>query len=287
MWTSTDLSAADQAAVVALADAASKADGIYPLNEAATLALRVPGAATHFLTRVGDTLTGYAQWHHADRSGLIVVAPTHRKAALGGRLIKALRGVAGTEISVWAFGNHPAAQALATNNGLVPARTLLEMERPLTDLLSVDPAPGVTLRTYSDSDLESLHALNAAAFHDHPEQGRLTLDDLRLRMSEEWFDPAGLFLAELGGQPVGFHWTKRESATDGEVYVIGVVPSAAGKGVGKTLLWAGLRHLADIGCTRVNLFVDLGNTAAIELYERAGFSVARTDILFRAREGVA
>ncbi len=137
----------------------------------------------------------------------------------------------------------------------------------------------MTFRAFTDADADALLAVNAAAFADHPEQGTFAAADLRARQAESWWDPAGLIVAEDAAGLVGFHWTKRHDAATGEVYVIGVHPRAHGRGLGGALLDAGLAHLAGAGCERVILYVESDNPA-VRLYERAGFRVAHTDVLY-------
>jgi ribosomal protein S18 acetylase RimI-like enzyme len=127
-------------------------------------------------------------------------------------------------------------------------------------------------------------AVNAAAFATHPEQGRWTQADLQARIDEPWFDAAGFLIAEGNdGSLLGYHWTKVHPDGAGEVYVLGVAPTAQTLGLGNALLVRGLRHLAGRGCTEVLLYVDGDNPAAMRLYERAGFHEHDLDVQWRRR----
>ncbi|SCF36281.1 mycothiol synthase [Micromonospora mirobrigensis] len=272
--------------VLALARAAGDTDGADPFDEHTLLRLRDPrAAAVHLAARAADgTLSGYAHLDTTDPGGVgveLVVHPAYRRRGTGRALARGVLAAATGPLRAWAHGDHPSAAALAVDLGFNRARVLWQLRRPLTAPLGEPRLPeGVTLRAFRPgADDDAWLALNARAFAEHPEQGRWTAEDLRLRLAEPWFDPEGFLLAvESGsGRLVGFHWTKVHeragSARIGEVYVLGVDPATHRGGLGRALTTAGLAYLRDRrGLDRVMLYVDESNTAAVALYERLGFA---------------
>ena len=63
--------------------------------------------------------------------------------------------------------------------------------------------------------------------------------------------------------------------------MIAVDPPFHGRGLGKALTLAGLEHLSSLGITNSMLYVESDNTAAVATYEKLGFTVSRTDTLWR------
>jgi mycothiol synthase len=292
--TRTDrLSPEEVAAVLALARLAGDTDGADPLDEHVLLRLRDPRASALHLTARGDDgrLTGYAHLDTTDAaSGIgveLVVHPAHRRRGTGRALARGVLAAATGPLRAWAHGDHPSAAALAVDLGFHRARVLWQLRRPLTAPLDEPRLPdGVALRAFRPgADDAAWLDLNARAFAEHPEQGRWTPDDLRVRLAEPWFDPAGFLLAEESatGRLVGFHWTKVHerpgSARIGEVYVLGVDPAAHRGGLGRALTWAGLAYLREKrGLDRVMLYVDDSNTAAVAPYRRLGFAHWSADV---------
>lgn len=278
--------------VEALAVAAQAADGVSPLDEQVLLRLKYGDetSVAHLARWAGDTLIAYG---HLDTSGpgdamaKLVVHPDHRRQGIGRALVEEMVELAAPRaLSLWSHGRHPAAASLASSLGFSVARELWKMRRSLQEPLAHPHLPDdVVVRTFAPGDELSLLAVNASAFADHPEQGAMSLTDLRQRMAEPWFDPAGLFLAWRAEDLLGFHWTKVHT-TDaavpfGEVYVVGVAPAAQGLGLGKVLTLVGLHHLRDRGLSTVRLYVEGDNAAAIAVYRRLGFEHFDTDVLYR------
>ncbi|NUR74134.1 MAG: mycothiol synthase [Hamadaea sp.] len=294
---------------VELADLAGDVDGAYPLSEHVMLHLRQGGEipAIHLLVHDDEgRLVGYAHVDPTDKvagpSAELVVHPLRRRRGLGRALVTAALAVAAENdpsgrLRLWAHGDHPSAGALAVSLGFTRARVLWQMRRSLFSPVPAAPLPaGVAVRAFVPGrDDDAWVRVNARAFAGHPEQGRWTIEDLRVRMTERWFDPDGFFVAyreaEPDGELLGFHWTKIHGGHDagvgdhqhepiGEVYVLGVDPVAHGSGLGAALTAVGLAHLRRRGLDQVMLYVDEANTAAVRLYERLGFVRWATDTCF-------
>lgn len=287
--------------MLALSQAAGDTDGALPLSEHVVLHLRHGGEAqaVHLLAHdAGGAVVGYAHVDTTDAvagaSAELVVHPLHRRRGAGRALAKAAIAVAderaGGRLRLWAHGDHPSASALAVGLGFDRTRVLLQLRRSLfTPLDEVALPDGVTLRAFRPGEDDSAWlAVNAAAFAEHPEQGKWTLDDLHVRLREPWFDAEGFLLAERGGRLVGFHWTKIHGDLEdhahepiGEVYVLGVAPGAHGGGLGRALTLAGLWHLRSRGLAQVMLYVDEDNRRAVALYQRLGFVRWANDVSFQ------
>ncbi len=252
-----------------------------PLDEAARLRLKRHGLEASTLWLAGSD--GFALAH--DGAVDLAVAPQARGRGLGAELAAA--GLGGAEpLTAWSHNDHPAAARLAARHGLRRARELWVMRREAALPRPALTVPeGVTVRGYRDTDRDEVLRVNAAAFAHHPEQGSMDAEDLAGRMAEDWFDPAGLLVADAGDGLRGFHWTKQHDARLGEVYVVAIDPAAQGQGLGKVLTLAGLEHLHGLGVAEVLLYVESDNAPAVRVYAGLGFTHAPADTHVQYRRG--
>lgn len=188
------------------------------------------------------------------------------------------------------IADHPAGHELALPTELARrlrlhrTRDLLQLRRPLpvpTDDPCRDGAPPLDLQPFDPAvHAEAWLQTNNDAFATHPDQGGQTLEGLTAELAEPWVDLAGFLVAEDPEDRhrlIGSCWTKVHPATAtdpalGEIYVIGVDPRHHGRGLGRTLVLAGLDHLAARGPSVGMLYVEADNHPALRLYERLGFS---------------
>jgi mycothiol synthase len=264
-------------------------DGVPPVGEHKYLKLHNGSdAARAVLIWEGDRLIGYAQVLLADAlaTAEIVVCPSFRRHGIGRQLLETVEAVAeksgARELKLWAYGALPSSEAIADQLGIVPSRSLLQLELPLDHLPSTCLPAGYAIRTFEPArDSAAWLRLHNEVFADHPENGTWSADDLAMRLQQPWFDAGDFLLAEREGRIVGFNWLKRvpEAPPDhpeGEIYIIGVADSERGRGLGRALALLGLHHLRAEGMRTCTLFVEADNAPALKLYRALGFSTRHT-----------
>lgn len=289
-------------AIKELVNLCHKVLGVAPISEQPLLWLQDSRASvTHVLALDDNRLVGYGQVDHSSElnGSLELDVSLEREAsfeyalhpALGDeydatelRLLEAGNLIAQqhqADFSVWLHGPTQDQMEFFAHNGFETVRSL--ERRALTiagaDLPALTP-PTMSpfhIRTFVRGlDDERWVSANSKAFVDHPEQGRLTVEDLRSRMLEPWFDTELFFVIDSDdrrGQLDAYAWVKAiEGSSSGELYVLGTVPEARGRGLGKELLLKAIAAIELRGYQYVDLYVDSSNKVAVNLYESLGFS---------------
>ncbi|MCY7287534.1 MAG: mycothiol synthase [Cryobacterium sp.] len=272
--------------------AATRLDGYAPFNEQSLFDVEA-GHRTPFLALDGDAVVGAGILGAGELD--LVVDPSRRRHGHGAAALAVILADAPGALRMWSHGAHPARRALAGRFGFTAERTLLQLRLDLsagtaegTPAEPGDPAhTGIRIAPFrpGQDDTEWV-ALNALVFAAHPEQGALTGSDLAARQAEAWFSAGDFLVARDAdtGRMIGYNWLKVESGSPvGEIYVVGVHPDAAGRGVGRRLMLAGLGRLRERGCRTADLYVEADSAAAVALYRSLGFTDRTVDVQYRRR----
>ena len=156
-------------------------------------------------------------------------------------------------------------------------RHILKIHRSLQDPIP-EIAHSYTIRSFDPTkDKQKWLELNNTIFAQHPDQGNWAMADLENRMAENWFDAKGFFLAVDGENIIGFCWTKIHDEfvnqdPVGELYVIGVHPDHAHKGIGRAVSITAMNYLVGKGLKQSMLYVDADNEKGLALYKSLGFN---------------
>lgn len=255
----------------AMSAACLAADGVPPFNDQALVELR------RGERRVLGDASALAIVSDAEAEAELAVHPEQRRRGRGLALAQRVADELGA-FDAWAHGDLPGARAIARHLGMARVRTLLQLRAPVPQA-GPDHLPDGT-RAFEPGDASALLALNAAAFADHPEQGRMSATDLDARMSESWHDDANLVVLPGDVGLDAFTWVKPEGDV-AELYVLGVSPSAQGAGAGRRMLAATFVRMRAIGATTAHLYVEGDNLPALALYRSAGFEQWAIDVRWR------
>ena len=213
----------DLAAIESIARAASAADGSESTGRGRLAAAPAPRRRADGHRRARSRVLGGRRRPAAPGGGARGARPGRRGTAARDRARRPRRPLAGVVARRPPRCGGPRAQPR------VRADPRAVGDAPVAERPGGEPAVAAyDVRSFQPGDEAELLRVNAAAFAHHPEQGSMDAEELAERMAEPWFDPADLLVAVEGDRMHGFHWTKRHSATLGEVYVVGDRPRRAG-----------------------------------------------------------
>ena len=210
-----------QTGILASIKSATDHDQIPPISDHVLLRLRHGGDKpdSHLVITENEKIIGYA---HLDQTDLVagsavelVVDPDHRQSGIGNQLLSEAIKICGQKLRLWSHGDLSAASKLAIVNNFIKVRTVIQMSKSLgeiTPISEIDNA--ITLRTFLPGlDSDNWLALNNKAFTNHLEQGNWSINDLNLRLKEDWFDEKGFlslkkitkWLVQLGPRSMAQH----------------------------------------------------------------------------------
>jgi mycothiol synthase len=171
---------------------------------------------------------------------------------------------------------------LLERNGFNHITDLLYMKSELGDRgwLTPDEPAALTYQNYHDGcERELFHATLLASYEDTldcPELNdvRSAAEIIAGYRGMDGCDPRRWWLAWHQGRPVAvLILTEHASANTWDLTYLGVVASARGRGVGRTLTSKTLREAQAAGAIQVTLTMDLRNEPARRLYNSFGFTL--------------
>ena len=202
-----------------------------------------------------------ATWHgRADVASVALSGTEAPSLEVLERILDRLRADGLREVVTNAVG--PAASLPLIDCGFTVRERLHLLEHDLTEL----PPPSGSTRRATRAERPTLVTIDRDAFDDF-----WRFDDVALREAERATPRTRTLVAPRTGDLAGFGLFGRGDAT-GYVQRLAIAPAAQGAGLGRAVLGDGLRWLAVQGATRALVNTQEGNTRALDLYARAGFS---------------
>ena len=236
-----------------------------------------------FLAESGANLVGFTLISPELPIGRAVasggVLESHRNQGIGRRLLRTtesrVRALKAAVIHVEALYHAADARHILEAEGFRPVRTYWKMRWDGNEAPPMELPAGFSLRPFVlGRDEKALTELQNAAFRENWGFCPNTIEDIAARVRLKSNDEGAIiFIAGCAGL-AGYNWTMRAAgATDsiGWIHMTGVHPDYRGRGLGRTVVVSGMKHLRDKGVGAIELEVDADNAPARDLYLELGF----------------
>ena len=236
-----------------------------------------------FLALDGDSLIGYLIANLEPPLKRVVlegtVHPDHLRKGAGTQLVETSANRAkdlGYEVIQMAVPYAATnARKVAKRCGFRFIRKFWEMK--LDDPTSVpnpDLYEGFQLRHFREGDEDRLRFIQNLSFSKHWGYCPNRPEDIRYKVRMGLFSFDDILLVFDGDNTIGFNWTRLErgeESTQGWIGMMGAHPDYRGKGLGTSIMRAGVQYLRDSGASRIDLTVDSLNPSAHRIYRAGGF----------------
>ena len=167
------------------------------------------------------------------------------------------------------------AKHLLESEGFRPVRRYCKMRWDGASVPAVDVPEGFSLRAFRyRSDEQALTELQNSTFNGSWGFCPNTVEEISARARFRRCHPDGIILVTGEGRLAGYNWTTRTRSGDGAtgwIAMTGVHPDFRSRGLGRTVVIAGMAHLKENGVDSIELEVDSQNAPATTLYRRLGF----------------
>jgi len=133
-------------------------------------------------------------------------------------------------------------------------------------------------RFVQGKDEAALAGVMNQAFREFEDFRSLTAEDMVMKEKSPTFDAAGMFIADLDGQPVGIvnaRVDKMREEKKGFIRMLGVVPEYRRRGVGRALAEKAIENLKERGMESIEAGAVMNKPEAIGLWESMGFKRVR------------
>ncbi len=158
--------------------------------------------------------------------------------------------------------------------GFTRVQTYFEMVWDHETLPDVPLPSGFWVRAFQDGDAALLTKVQNDAFNGSWGFCPNTVEQIEYRTRMPNTSQSGIVFLFEGETPAGYCWTVLNPVHGeirGIIGMVGVVPEFRGRGVSRSILYAGMSHLKTLDIADIGLEVDGNNAPAVGLYTSTGF----------------